>query len=113
MIEKLKKIIKRFEELKVPCTSKIMAASQSLKHVIYWGVSVPTTCCYQYIKERNDIEVYQMFMCPGLGTSYRRRCHGVIIAIAETQFNRKAEAWKPLPIEYKTQASYIASPRGM
>ena len=82
MIEKLKKISKRFGELKVPYASKIMAASQSLKHVIYWGVSVPTTCCYQYIKERNDIEVYQMFMCPGLGTSYRIKNYWVHIMLA-------------------------------
>mmetsp|Transcript_21027 Transcript_21027/g.32061 ORF Transcript_21027/g.32061 Transcript_21027/m.32061 type:complete len:86 (-) Transcript_21027:79-336(-) len=37
----------------------------------WWVVSNQTTCCYQYITECNKIEVYQYFLCPGLGTSQR------------------------------------------
>ena len=37
----------------------------------WWGVCLPTTCYYQYISKRNDIEVYQWFLCPELGTTYR------------------------------------------
>lgn len=50
---------------------KVENASNCLRHIIWWGVCSPTTCCYQYIKFRNDVVVYQWFMCPGLGTTHR------------------------------------------
>lgn len=54
----------------------------SLAHLYWWGLSIPTSCCYQYIKERNDIEIYQWFMCPGLGTTYRIKNYWVHIMLA-------------------------------
>jgi len=54
----------------------------SLAHLYWWGLSIPTSCCYQYIKEKNDIEIYQWFMCPGLGTTYRIKNYWVHIMLA-------------------------------
>ena len=50
---------------------KLIEATNSLQHLIWWGLCLPTTCCYQYVKQRNNIEVYQWFVCPGLGTAHK------------------------------------------
>ena len=61
-------------------------ALQSLKHLLWWGVSLPTTCCYQYVRsnELSDvkIDIYQWFLCPGLGTSHRITNYWVHIMLA-------------------------------
>lgn len=59
---------------------------EALKHVVWWGISTPTTCCYQYVFQEStgtmNIEVYQWFMCPGLGVTYRVRNYWVHIMLA-------------------------------
>lgn len=57
-------------------------AKLSAAHLLWWGLSIPTSCCYQYIKRKNDIKVYQWFMCPGLGTTYRIKNYWVHIMLA-------------------------------
>ena len=52
-------------------SSTLEEVRNCLRHVTWWGVCLPTTCYYQYISKRNDIEVYQWFLCPELGTTYR------------------------------------------
>ena len=83
MIFKLKKIIDRFSfleshGLKIGMKSH---AIQSLKHILWWGVSTQTSC-YQYVKERNDIIVYQWFMLPGVGLCYRIENYWIHIMLA-------------------------------
>ena len=74
MVTRLNKIISRFNILKeqgIPINPlRLLEARTSLKHMLWWGVSIPTTCCYQYITTCNQIEVYQWFLCPGLGTTH-------------------------------------------
>eukprot|EP00984_Skeletonema_dohrnii_P019395 scaffold9254_cov98-Skeletonema_dohrnii-CCMP3373.AAC.3 len=88
MITKLEHIILRFKGLKSQGTkikdAKLAQAIECLKHVQWWGVSNPTTCCYQYITECNKIEVYQYFMCPGLGSSHRISNYWVHCFLAST-----------------------------
>ena len=59
---------------------------EALKHVVWWGISTPTTCCYQYVFQEStgtmNIEVYQWFMCPGLGVTYRVCNYWVHIMLA-------------------------------
>jgi hypothetical protein len=61
-------------------------AIASLKHILWWGVSTPTTCCYQYVfrktKDEDKIEIFQWFLCPGLGTTHRIRNFWVHIMLA-------------------------------
>jgi hypothetical protein len=84
--DRLINICRKFEELlrtKVyVTTARYQEAVQALKHVKWWKVSIPTTCCYQYIKKCNDIQVYQFFMCPGLGTCYRIKNYWVHTMLA-------------------------------
>lgn len=86
MIDKLEYIIERFQKLKDNGVQihrgRLSQAIQTLKHVKWWGVSNPTTCCYQYITKCNKIEVYQFFLCPGLGTAYRIKNYWVHIMLA-------------------------------
>jgi hypothetical protein len=50
---------------------RFQVANNALQHILWWGVCLPTTCCYQYIGLQTNVEVYQSFMCPGLGTTYQ------------------------------------------
>ena len=83
---RLRIIICRFESLKekgIPVQlDRLLEAKVALEHVLSWGISNPTTCCYQYITERNNTEVYQWFMCPGLGTTHRIKNYWVHIMLA-------------------------------
>ena len=57
-------------------------AQNALQHILWWGVCLPTTCCYQYIGLQPKIKVYQYFMCPGLGTTYRIQNYWVHLFLA-------------------------------
>lgn len=63
-------------------TPQLEIFQNCLNHLSYWGLCLPTTCCYQYIKQRNDVEVYQWFLCPGLGITYRIKNYWVHIFLA-------------------------------
>ena len=54
----------------------------ALKHILWWGGCLPTTCCYQYVGLMPNIEVYQFFMCPGLRTTYRIQNYWVHLNLA-------------------------------
>ncbi|KAK1733488.1 hypothetical protein QTG54_015776 [Skeletonema marinoi] len=84
MINRLKKIIEQFSFLENAGVEMMMKnhAIQSLKHIQWWGLCTPTSCCYQYVKERNDITVYQWFMLPGLGLCYRIENYWIHIMLA-------------------------------
>lgn len=86
MVGKLRKVLQRFQELQkqgVSClSSRVDEITNCLKHVTWWGVCLPTTCCYQYISKRTDIEVYQWFLCPGLGTTHRIKNYWVHLFLA-------------------------------
>lgn len=86
MKERLINIIGGFERLQDSGvhvhSNRLAEARASLRHVLWWGVSIPTTCCYQYVMSRNNVEVYQWFMCPGLGTTHRIRNYWVHIMLA-------------------------------
>ncbi len=75
MLERLLLIENQFEYLWDRSIEFVEAryqeACNALKHIQGWGVCLPTTCCYQYVGFDNKSEVYQFFMCPGLGTTYR------------------------------------------
>jgi len=79
-------VLNRFNELKeqglASISSRLEIVTNCLRHVTWWGVCLPTTCCYQYISKRNDIEVYQWFLCPGLGTTYRIKNYWVHLFLA-------------------------------
>jgi hypothetical protein len=51
--------------------ARYQVAQNTLQHILWWRVCLPTTCCYQYVDLQPNIEVYQFFMCPGLGTTYQ------------------------------------------
>ncbi len=51
--------------------ARYKVAQNALKHILRWRVCLPTTCCYEYVDLLPKIEVYQFFMCPSLGTTYR------------------------------------------
>jgi hypothetical protein len=86
MIAKIRNVISRFEVMStngIPIhSSRLTEAVMSLHHILWWGLSTPTTCCYQYIMERNNVEVYQWFMCPGLGTTHRIKNYWIHIMLA-------------------------------
>ena len=87
MKERVKGIIDKFSELRSEGVhfeeSRETEAIESLKHILWWGVCLPTTCCYQYItKDKTHVEVYQWFMCPGLGTTYLIRNYWVHLMLA-------------------------------
>ncbi len=88
MKSSLQGVVGRLEELKKmgleSLDRKIKEANICLRHISWWGVSLPTTCCYQYISDVNSVEVYQWFLCPGLGTSYRIRNYWVHLFLAST-----------------------------
>ena len=75
VVSRLKLTIAQLQKLKPIAEniigSKLIEAELSLLHLIWWGLCLPTTCCYQYVKKRNSIVVYQWFVCPGLGTAHR------------------------------------------
>ena len=82
MIRRLRVIIQNKHIVKL----RRAEAIASLKHILWWGVSTPTTCCYQYIfgdpKMKDEIEIYQWFMCPGIGSTHRIRSFWVHIMLA-------------------------------
>ena len=86
MVTRLKDILTIFDQL-VANGLKVMKsrtneAVKSLEHLMYWGFCLPTTCCYQYLfKTTAPVEIYQWFMCPGLGTTYRIRNYWVHIML--------------------------------
>lgn len=91
MITKLKSILEEMSVLKSKnvafCVRRESEALRSLDHLLHWGFCVPTTCCYQYIfRNRNPpkpkIEIYQWFMCPGLGTAHIIRNYWVHMMLA-------------------------------
>ena len=91
MFERLTAMIARFEVLrdrKVKFVHmRYLEAVESLKHISWWGVCLPTTCCYQYIfretcVKKSQFEVYQWFMSPGLGTTYRIKNYWVHLMLA-------------------------------
>lgn len=61
----------------LPCrelsTSQRRRVSSSLRHVERYGITTPTTCGYQIIRDNREdhIEVIQYFCCYGLGTCHR------------------------------------------
>ena len=49
-------------------------AANALRHIDFWGLCTPTTCCYQFVQkdlDRPTPTVYQWFVCAGIGTCYR------------------------------------------
>ena len=62
--------------------ARYKVAKNALKHILWWGVCLPTTCCYQYVGLLPNIEVYQIFMCPGLGTTYQIQNYWVHLFLA-------------------------------
>jgi len=75
MKERLRLVVNEFQHLHESSVTivaeRYQQAANALKHILWWGVCLPTTCCYQYVGLKSEIEVYQFFMCPGLGTTYR------------------------------------------
>ncbi len=61
---------------------RYQVAQNTLQHILWWGVCHPTTCCYQYVGLQPNIEVYQFFMCPGLGTTYQIQNYWVHLFLA-------------------------------
>jgi hypothetical protein len=62
--------------------ARYQVAQNALQLILWWGVCLPTTCCYQYVGLQLNIQVYQFFMCPGLGTTYRIRNYWVHLFLA-------------------------------
>ena len=62
--------------------TRYLQTCNALKHILWWGVCLPTTCCYQYVGLTANIEVYQFFMCPGLGTTFRIKNYWVHLFLA-------------------------------
>ena len=86
MKERLQLVIKQFECMRESgvgfVNERYQQAVNALRHIFWWGVCLPTTCCYQYVGLRSNIEVYQFFMCPGLGTTYRIKNYWVHLFLA-------------------------------
>eukprot|EP00956_Cyclotella_meneghiniana_P029157 scaffold69876_cov90-Cyclotella_meneghiniana.AAC.1 len=90
MIAKLHKIIEQLRMLESRGVSfepqRKAEAISSLKHLLYWGFCIPTTCCYQYIFRNAELKprvrVYQWFMCPGLGTTHLIKNYWVHMMLA-------------------------------
>ena len=61
--------------------ARYKVAQNALKNIV-WGGCLPTTCCYQYVGLLPNIEVYQFFMCPVLGTTYRIQNYCVHLFLA-------------------------------
>ena len=90
IIAKLHKIIEQLRMLQSRGVSferqRKAEALSSLKHLLYWGFCIPTTCCYQYIFGKGErkprIRIYQWFMCPGLGTTHLIKNYWVHMMLA-------------------------------
>lgn len=90
IVRRLQNIVDRFDELFRQGVAFVEArrleAVESLKHLLWWGTCRPTTCCYQYLWDKrqagSSVEVYQWFLCPGLGTTYRIRSYWTHIMLA-------------------------------
>ncbi len=86
MKERLNLVVNQFECMRESgvgfVVERYQQAANALRHILWWGVCLPTTCCYQYVGLRSNIEVYQFFMCPGLGTTYRIKNYWVHLFLA-------------------------------
>jgi hypothetical protein len=86
MVERLELVVNQFQYLWERSISildnRYQEAWNALKHIQWWGVCLPKTCCYQYVGLDNKIEVYQSFMCPGLGTTYKIKNYWVHLFLA-------------------------------
>ncbi len=86
MVERLRLVVNQFLHLRDTTfefvEERYQQASNALKHILWWGVCLPTTCCYQYVGLGSKTEVYQFFMCPGLGTTYRIKNYWVHLFLA-------------------------------
>jgi len=86
MKERLRLVVNEFQRLRDSTVTfvaeRYQQAANALKHILWWGVCLPTTCCYQYVGLTSKIEVYQFFMCPGLGTTYRIKNYWVHLFLA-------------------------------
>ncbi len=55
-------------------SSLVNYAKKSLNFVSHWGVSIPTTCCYQFIipekLQEEQLQCIQFFLLTGLGICY-------------------------------------------
>jgi hypothetical protein len=75
MKERLGLVVNQFQHIRDSTVEFVVERYQqtanALKLILWWGVCLPTTCCYQYVGLGSKTEVYQFFMCPGLGTTYR------------------------------------------
>ena len=83
MMTRLRKILFDFRDLldkgvKV-MKCRIEEVVRCIAHLENWGFCLPTTCCYQYLFRGERVQVYQWFMCPGLGTTHRIRNYWVHI----------------------------------
>ena len=86
MKERLNLVVNQFQCMKESSiefeVERYQEAASALRHILLWGVCLPTTCCYQYVGLQSNIEVYQFFMCPGLGTTYRIKNYWVHLFMA-------------------------------
>jgi hypothetical protein len=90
MKERLHLVVNEFQHLRdssVTFVAERYQQAANAKHFFWWGVCLPTTCCYQYVGLRSEIEVYQFFMCPGLGTTYRIKNYWVHSCLAGLFFH--------------------------
>ena len=85
-MEKLELVVNQFQCLQERSIEfledRYQEAWNALKHIHWWGVCLPTTCCYQYVGFDNKTEGHQFFMCPGLGTTYRIKNYWVHLFLA-------------------------------
>jgi hypothetical protein len=68
-------VVSEFNVLRSKCIDfaedRFWVANNALQHILWWGVCLPTTCCYQYIGLQTNVKVYRFFVYPGLGTTYQ------------------------------------------
>ncbi len=87
MVERLELVVNQFQHLWERSIEFLDQRYQevwnTLKHIQGGGVCLPITCCYQYVGLDNRTEVYQFFMCPGLGTTYRIKTYWVHLFLAD------------------------------
>jgi hypothetical protein len=86
MVNRLQLVVNQFQHLRDRSIEFVEAryqeARNALKHFWWWGVCLPTTCCYQYVGLDKKTEVYQFCMCPCIGTTYRIKNYWVHLFLA-------------------------------